>query len=133
MRRLAAIGLALAAPLAAARADMAAAAALKVVDITAGDLTFLIHRDATPTRPSPPTAQLIGCVDGRPNCAVAQANGLIGRWSSASIDAASIPGVAVASQILDAFNRDARRRRSKTTSSPKARPPNHWRVSFARR
>ena len=60
MRRLAAIGLALAATLAAARADIAPPP-LQFIDVTVGDLTFLvIARDYT--RPSHPTAELVGCV-----------------------------------------------------------------------
>ena len=57
MRRLAAICLAFAATFAAARADIAPPP-LQFIDVTAGDLTFLvIARDYT--RPSHPTAQLV--------------------------------------------------------------------------
>jgi len=77
MRRLAAIGLTLAASLAAAHADIAPPP-LQFIDVAAGDLIFLvIARDYT--RPSHPTAQLIGCLDGRPNCALARAKQWIGR------------------------------------------------------
>ena len=77
MRRFVAIGLSFAATLAAARADIAPPP-LQFIDVTVGDLTFLVvARDYT--RPNHPTAQLVGCVDGRPNCALAQAKGLIGR------------------------------------------------------
>jgi len=101
MRRLAAIGLALAA----ARADMAPPP-LEFIDVTAGDLTFLvIARDYT--RSSLPTAELVGCVDGRPNCALAQAKGLIGRrvvgFDGKTFDA----DVALRSQIVAAFRDEA--------------------------
>ena len=105
MRRLAAIGLALAATLAAARADIAPPP-LQFIDVTAGDLTFLvIARDYT--RPSHPTAELVGCVDGKPNCALAQAKGLIGRrvvgFDGKTFDA----DLALRSQIVAAFRDEA--------------------------
>ncbi|MGO4869141.1 MAG: hypothetical protein ACLPGW_00780 [Roseiarcus sp.] len=104
MRRLAAIGLTLAATLAAARADIAPPP-LEFIDVVAGDLIFLvIARDYT--RPSHPTAQLVGCVDGQPNCAQAGAQGLIGRrvvgFDGRDFDADR----ALRSQILAAFSRD---------------------------
>jgi hypothetical protein len=101
MRRLAAIGLALAATIFAARADIAPPP-LQFIDVTAGDLTFLvIARDTA--RPSHPTAHLVACVDGRPNCALAQAKGLIGRRIVGFDGRDFDPGVAVGSQILAAF------------------------------
>jgi hypothetical protein len=105
MRRLAAFGLAFAATFAAARADIAPPP-LQFVDVTAGDLTFLvIARDYT--RPSHPTAQLVGCVDGKPNCALARTKGLIGRRVVGFDGRDFDPGAAVGSQILAAFGRDA--------------------------
>ena len=105
MRRFAAIGLALAAPLAAARADLAPPP-LKFIDVTAGDLTFLVIAGDY-TRPSHPTAQLIGCVGGRPNCALARAKALIGRrvvgFDGKTFDA----DAAVGSQIVAAFDDQA--------------------------
>jgi hypothetical protein len=131
MRRLAAIGLALAAPLAAARADMAPPP-LEFIDVTAGDLTFLvIARDYT--RPSQPTAQLVGCVDGRANCAVAQAKGLIGRWVVGFDRRGFDPGVAVGSQILDAFNRDGAPASIEIDFEPDDAGGGSLRVNFARR
>jgi hypothetical protein len=104
MRRLAAICLIFAATLAAARADIAPPP-LEFIDVTAGDLTFLvIARDYT--RPSHPTVQLIGCVDGKPNCALASAKGLIGRRVVGFDGSDFDPGVALRSQILAAFSRD---------------------------
>jgi hypothetical protein len=104
MRRLAAIGLALAATLAAARADIAPPP-LEFIDATAGDLIFLvIARDYI--SPSHPTAELVGCVDGRPNCALARAKGLIGRrvvgFDGKRFDSSDDVGP----QILAAFSRD---------------------------
>jgi hypothetical protein len=104
MRRLAAIGLTFAATLAAARADIAPPP-LQFIDVTAGDLAFLvIARDTT--RPSHPTAQLVGCVDGKPNCALAQAKGLIGRRVVGFDGRDFDPGVALRAQILAAFSGD---------------------------
>ncbi len=105
MRRLAAIGLTFAATLAAAHADIAPPP-LQFIDVTAGDLTFLVvARDAS--QPSHPTAQLVGCVDGKPNCALAQAKGLVGRRVVGFDGRGFDPNLAVGSQILAAFSRDA--------------------------
>ena len=90
------------------------------IDVTAGDLIFLvIARDYT--RPSHPTAQLVGCVDGKPNCALARAKGLIGRRVVGFDGGDFDPDVALGAQIFAAFAATARRRRSKSTSSPKTR------------
>ena len=104
MRRLAAIGLALAAPIAAARADLAPPP-LAFIDVAAGDLIFLvIARDYT--RPSHPTAELVGCVDGKPNCALARDKALIGRRVVGFDGKTFDPDLALRSQILAAFSRD---------------------------
>ena len=132
MRRLAAIGLTLAATLAAARADIAPPP-LQFIDVTAGDLTFLVIAHDY-TRPSHPTAQLVGCVDGRPNCALAQrqsADRPAGRRLRRQ--ATSIPDVALRSQILPLSAPTPRRRRSKSTSSPTDAGGASLRVAFARR
>ena len=104
MRRLAAIGLTFAATLAAAHADIAPPP-LQFIDVTAGDLTFLvIAREYT--RPSHPTAQLVACIDGKPNCALAEAKGLIGRRVVGFDGRDFDPDVALRSQILAGFSRD---------------------------
>jgi hypothetical protein len=131
MRRLAAIGLALAATLAAARADIAPPP-LQFIDVTAGDLTFLvIARDYA--RPSHPTAQLVGCVDGKPNCALAQAKGLIGRrvvgFDGRDFDS----GVALRSQILAAFSSDAAPAAIEIDFEPEGATGEPLRIAFARR
>lgn len=104
MRRLVAVGLALAAPLAAAHADIAPPP-LEFIDATVGDLIFLvIARDYT--RPSHPTAQLIGCVEGKPNCVLARAKALIGRRVVGFDGGDFDPEQAVGPQIFAAFGRD---------------------------
>ena len=131
MRRLAAIGLAFAATFAAAQADMAPPPP-EVVDITAGDLTFLvIVRDYS--RPSRPAAQLVGCVDGKPNCALAQAKALVGRWIVGFDRRELDPGAAAGSQILDAFNRDGAPATIEIDFEPDDAGGAPLRVVFARR
>jgi len=131
MRRLAAIGLAFAATLAAARADIAPPP-LQFIDVTAGDLAFLvIARDTK--RPSHPTAQLVGCVDGKPNCALAQAKGLIGRWVGGFDGRDFDPNLALRSQILAAFNRDAVSATIEIDFEPVGATGESLRIAFARR
>ncbi len=131
MRRLAAIGLAFAATFAAARADIAPPP-LQFIDVTAGDLTFLvIARDTA--RPSHPTAQLVGCVDGRPNCALAQAKGLIGRRIVGFDGRDFDPGVAVGSQIFAAFGRDGAPATIEFDFEPESAGGEPLRIAFARR
>jgi len=101
MRRRLAIPLALAASLTAAKADIAPPPP-ELVDVAAGDLIFLIvTRDYAP--PSHPTAQLIGCADGKPNCVLARDRGLIGKrvvgFDGKRFDA----GRALRGQIVAAF------------------------------
>lgn len=131
MRRLAAIGLTFAATLAAARADLAPPP-LQFIDVTAGDLMFLvIARDYT--RPSHPTAQLIGCVDGRPNCALARAKALIGRRVVGFDGKTFDPDVALRLQILAAFSRDGAPATIEIDFEPDNAGGAPLRVAFARR
>jgi hypothetical protein len=131
MRRFAAIGLAFAATLAAARADIAPPP-LQFIAVTAGDLTFLvIARDYSP--PSHPTAELIGCADGRPNCALAQAEGLIGRRVVGFDGRGFDPGLALRSQILAAFGRDGAPATIEIDFEPEDAGGGPLRVAFARR
>ncbi len=130
MRRLAAICLAFAATFAAARADIAPPP-LQFIDVTAGDLTFLvIARDYT--RPSHPTAQLVGCLDGKPNCALAQAKGLIGRRVVGFDGRDFDPGLALRSQILAAFSRDGAPATIEIDFEPEG-ADGPLRIAFARR
>jgi len=131
MRRLAAIGLALAATLAAARADIAPPPP-EFIDVTAGDLTFLVVvRDTS--RPSHPTAELVGCVDGRPNCALARAKGLIGRRVVGFDGRGFDPGVALRPQIVAAFGGDAAPAAIEIDFEPEGAGGEPLRVAFARR
>ena len=131
MRRLASIGLTLAATLAAARADIAPPP-LQFIDVTAGDLTFLvIARDYT--RPSHPTAQLVGCVDGRPNCALAQAKGLIGRRVVGFDGRDFDPDLALRSQIFAAFHDQSAPATIEIDFEPENAAGGPLRVAFARR
>jgi hypothetical protein len=131
MRRFAAIGLFFAATLAAARADIAPPP-LQFIDVTVGDLTFLVvARDYT--RPNHPTAQLVGCVDGRPNCALAQAKGLIGRRVVGFDGRDFDPNLALRSQILAAFNRDAVSATIEIDFEPVGATGESLRIAFARR
>ena len=133
MRRFAAFGLALAlaAPVAAARADLAPPP-LQFIDVAAGDLTFLvIARDYT--RPSHPTAQLVGCVDGRPNCALARAKALIGRRVVGFDGKTFDPDLALRSQILAAFSRDGAPATIEIDFEPEGAAGEPLRVAFARR
>jgi hypothetical protein len=131
MRRLAAIGLALAAPLAAARADIAPPPPT-FIDVTAGDLIFVVvARDDA--RPSHPTAQLVGCVDGRPNCAIAQAKALIGRRVVGFDGKTFDPDVALRSQIFAAFGRDGAPATIEIDFESEGAAGESLRVAFARR
>ena len=101
MRRFVAIGFAFAATLAAARADIAPPP-LELIDVVAGDLIFLVvARDYA--RPSHPNAELVGCIDGKPNCLRAKDQGLIGRRVVGFDGAAFDPDRDLRSQIVAAF------------------------------
>ena len=96
--------LALAATLGAAHADIAPPP-LELVDVAAGDLIFLViaHDYA---RPSHPTAELVGCIDSKPNCALARAKALIGRRVVGFDGKAFERDDSVGPQIFAAFGRD---------------------------
>lgn len=131
MRRLVAICLALATTLAAARADIAPPP-LQFIGATAGDLIFLvIARDYT--RPSHPTAQLVGCVEGRPNCALARARGLIGRRVGGFDGQAFDPNGGVGPQIFAAFGRAGAPATIEIDFEPEGAGGGSLRVVFARR
>jgi hypothetical protein len=131
MRRFAAIGVTLAATLAAAHADLAPPP-LQFIDATAGDLTFLvIARDYT--QPSHPTAQLVGCVDGKPNCALAQAKGLIGRRVGGFDGRDFDPDLALGPQIFAAFGRAGAPATIEIDFEPEDAGGGPLRVVFARR
>jgi hypothetical protein len=100
--------------------------------VTAGDLTFLvIARDYT--RPSHPTAQLVGCVDGRPNCALARVKGLIGRRVVGFDGRDFDPDLALRSQILAAFSRDGAPAAIEIDFEPEGAGGEPLRIAFARR
>jgi len=131
MRRLVAIGVTLAATLVAARADMAPPP-LEFIDATVGDLIFLvIARDYA--RPSHPTAQLVGCVDGKANCALARAKGLIGRRVGGFDGSDFDPNRALRSQIVAAFSRDGAPATIEIDFEPEDAGGGPLRVVFARR
>jgi hypothetical protein len=131
MRRLAAIGATLAATLAAARADIAPPP-FEFIDVAAGDLIFLvIVRDDT--QPSHPTAQLVGCLEGRPNCALAGAQGLIGRRVVGFDGSAFDANRAMRSQIFAAFSREGAPATIEIDFEPEGAGDEPLRVVFARR
>jgi hypothetical protein len=131
MRRLAAIGVMLAATLAAARADIAPPPPA-FIDVTAGDLIFLVvARDDA--RPSRPTAQLVGCLDGQPNCALARAKGLIGRRVGGFDGSDFEPGVALGPQIFAAFSRAGAAATIEIDFEPENAGGGSLQVVFARR
>jgi hypothetical protein len=104
MRRLLeSVGLALALTASAARADIAPPPPQGVA-IAAGDLTFLVvahdYRSAEGVK-----VTLNGCVEGRPNCALAHAENVIGAEAT-QIDGAPLRGgLDAVGQILEAFGR----------------------------
>jgi hypothetical protein len=131
MRRFAAIGVGLAATLAAAHADIAPPP-LQFIDVTAGDLIFLViaRDDAQSSRP---TAQLVSCVDGRPNCVLARAKGLIGRRVVGFDGGDFDPGRALRPQIVAAFSRDGAVATIEIDFEPQDAGGGSLRVVFARR
>ena len=104
MRRVALAALSLALSLGAARANMAPPP-LEFINVSAGGLSFLvIRRDYT--APAHPTAQLVGCDQGRPNCALARARDLVGKRVS-GLDGEAFRGDQdLGEQILAAFRRE---------------------------
>jgi len=130
MRRIAAIGLALAATLAVARADIAPPP-LEFIDVVAGDLIFLvIAHDYAPL--SHPTAELVGCLEGRPNCALAHDKALIGRRVVGFDGGAFDANRALRAQIVAAFSRDGAPATIEIDFEPDAGDES-LRVVFARR
>jgi hypothetical protein len=123
--------LALAATVCAARADLAPPP-VQFVTIAAGGLNFqIILRDYTHAVRR--VAELVGCVDGHPNCALARSRGLIG-MKVRGVDGESFldkPGVA--EQILDAFNRAGAPASIELDFEPKAAGGAPLMVEFARR
>jgi len=101
MRRFAAIAFLLAATLAAARADSPPPPP-QLADVEAGDLVFLVvvNDDAAPAHP---TAELVACAGGRPNCALAAAQKLIGRRVVGFDGVAFVSDRPLRDQILAAF------------------------------
>jgi hypothetical protein len=131
MRRLAIAALALAASLAVSRADMAPPPP-EFVDVVAGDLIFLvIAHDYAP--PSHPTAELVGCIDGRPNCALARHKALIGRRVTGFDGGVFDSNRDLRAQILAAFSRDGAPATIAIDFEPQDAGGESLRVVFARR
>jgi len=99
MRRLLESGLALALTIGAARADTAPPPP-RMVEIAAGGLNFLVVASVAGV-----DVALVGCVEGRPNCALAHAKGVIGAKMLKLDGEPPRGGVDAAGQILDAFGR----------------------------
>ena len=131
MRRFAIVALAFAATLAAARADMAPPP-LEFIDVVAGDLIFpVMAHDYAP--PSHPTAELVGCIEGRPNCALARDKALIGRRVVGFDGGGFDPNRALRAQILAAFSRDGAPATIEIDFEPQDAGGESLRVVFARR
>jgi hypothetical protein len=131
MRRFAFVTLALAATLAASRADMAPPP-LEFIDVVAGDLIFLVvAHDYAP--PSHPTAELVGCLEGRPNCALARQKALIGRRVVGLDGGVFDANRALRAQILAAFSRDGAPATIAIDFEPQDAGGESLRVVFARR
>jgi len=97
------VALALALTASAARADMPPPPP-QFVEIAAGDLNFLVvaHDDR---RAESVVVRLIGCVEGRPNCALAHARNVVGAEATRFDGAPPQGGLAAAGQIVAAFGR----------------------------
>jgi hypothetical protein len=108
MRRLAVLGFALALAqgldVGAGRAE-GARPLLEFINASAGGLYFLIIRRG-PVAPAHPTAQLIGCIEGHPNCALARARGVIGERLIGCDGVGFHSDEDLKEQILDAFARE---------------------------
>ena len=76
----------------------------RAVEIVAGDLTFLVvaHDDRSAEDVE---VTLIGCVEGRPNCALARARNVVGAEATRVDGAPPQGGLDAAGQILEAFGR----------------------------
>lgn len=88
----------------AARADLAPPP-VQFANVAAGGLNFqIILRDYS--HPVRRVAELVGCVDGRPNCALARSRNLIG-MKVRGVDGKDFrDDQNVADQIIGAFNRE---------------------------
>jgi hypothetical protein len=106
MRPLALLGfaLALAPALGAAHAEVGRPP-LEFINVSAGGLNFLIIRRGA-SAPAHPTAQLIGCEEGHPNCALVRARGLIGERLTGLDGVGFRSDVDLREQILAAFRRE---------------------------
>ncbi|MGD0641886.1 MAG: hypothetical protein ABSC22_14150 [Roseiarcus sp.] len=97
-------GVALASTVCAARADLAPPP-VQFVTVAAAGLSFqVVLRDYS--RPVRRVAELVGCVDGQPNCALARSKNLIG-MKVQGIDGQNFRDDSnVAEQLIGAFHRD---------------------------
>jgi hypothetical protein len=126
MRRLVVFGLAL------ALATAALASPLELINVSTGGLHFLIiRRDAA--APAHPTAQLIGCVEGHPNCALARARGLLGERLTGLDGVGFRSDADLKEQILTAFRREGGSARIELDFEPAGAGGEPNRVVFARR
>jgi len=74
--------------------------------IVVGDLTFLVATRADHVwSPWTGEATLVGCVEGRPNCALARAKGVVGRRAMSVDGEALRGGLNAKRQIVEAFGR----------------------------
>ncbi len=123
--------LALASTICAARAD-SAPPPVQFVTIAAGGLNFrIILRDYTHAVRR--VAELVGCVDGHPNCALARSRSLIG-MTVRGIDGEGFADKAgVAEQIIDAFERHGAPATIELDFEPVAGGGAPLKVEFARR
>jgi hypothetical protein len=126
MRRLVLLGLAL------ALAPAALASPLELINVSVGGLHFLIIRRGT-VAPAHPTAQLIGCVEGHPNCALARARGLFGERLT-GVDGVGFRADAdLKEQILAAFRREGAPATIELDFEPAGAGGEPNRAAFARR
>lgn len=131
MPRIGTAALAIALTLGAARADIAPPP-LEFVNIEAGGLDFLvIRRDYR--RPAHPSAQLVGCVDGHPNCALARARNLVGRSVRGLDGRAFASADDVAGAIVDAFHSPSAPATIELDFEPVQSGGEPDRIAFARR
>ncbi|MGD0187457.1 MAG: hypothetical protein ABSC25_19705 [Roseiarcus sp.] len=123
--------LALASMVCAAHADLAPPP-LQLVHVDAGGLSFqIVLRDYSgPVRPA---AELIGCVDGHPNCALARSRGLIGKALRGIDGQAFRASKEVPGKILEAFQRAGAPASIELDFEPDTAGGEPLRVEFSRR